>query len=92
MKSRAIAARIVASKRRRPSRRVAAFAEVRKIADQQNSESIGAVEQQRIVDLEVDTQEIETNAFRVGDVVAQRLCIAGGINAVRVVGLVKRAA
>ena len=72
--------------------RVSALAEVRKVAHQQNPERIGVVEQHWIVDLEVHAQQVEAYTIRVGNVVTERLCITGCVNAVGIVGLVKRAA
>ena len=73
-------------------RRVAAFAEVRKIAEQQNAERVGPIKQQRIVDFDVHAQEVEPDALRVCDVVFQQLHIARGVDAIRKVGLIQRAA
>ena len=72
--------------------RVSALAEVRKVAHQQNTDTIGVVEQHWIIDLDVHAQQVEAYTIRVGNVVTERLCITGCVNAVGIVGLVKRAA
>ena len=71
---------------------VAAFAEIREVAHQQHPERVGVIKQQRVVDLDVNAEQIETDALRVGDVVAQNLRIARGVNAVGIIRLVQRAA
>src|SRR4029450_5415948 len=72
--------------------RVAAFTEIRKVAHQQNADTIRVVEQHWIINLEMHSQQIEANTLCVRDVVAERLCIPGRVNSVGKEGLVKCAA
>ena len=73
-------------------RGVAAFTEVGKIASQQNADSIRPVKYKRIVDLDVNAEEIEAAAFRIDDIVLDGLHIARGVNAIGKIGLIESAA
>ena len=73
-------------------RGVAAFAEIREVAHEQHADGVGVVEDERVVDLDVDAQEVEAAGLRVGDVVLDHAHVARGVDAVGEVTLVKRAA
>ena len=74
------------------SRCVAAFAEVGEVEHQQDAHGVCVVEQQRVIDLDVDAQEIEPTPFGVGDVVAQAAGVSRRVHPLRIERLVERAA
>src|SRR4051812_40593929 len=75
-----------------PCLRVPAFTEIREVGEQQDSNRVRVVKQKWIVDLDMDTEEIEPGAFRERDIVLQGLDVARGVDSIRVIRLVERAA
>ncbi len=73
-------------------RGVAALAEIRKIRHQQHPHLVGVIKQERIVHFDMDAQKVEAGFFRGGDVILQSGHVARGINAIRIIGLIQRAA
>ena len=71
---------------------VTALPEIGKVRQQENANRVRVMEHQRIVDFDVDAQEIEAGAFRESDIVLDGLNIPGGVNPVGMIGLVERAA
>jgi hypothetical protein len=73
-------------------RRVAAFAEIREILHEQDPEGIRIIKQDRVIQFDVDAQEVETRIAGECDVVAQRARVGRGVDAVRMIRLIERTA
>ncbi len=52
-------------------RGVSAFAEIREVAQKQDPERVGPVEQERIIHLDVNAEQVEAGALGVDDVVLE---------------------
>jgi len=75
-----------------PFRRVAPFPEIGEVSQDKDANRVRVVKDERIVDLDVDAEQIEAGPFRKSDVVFNGLDISGGVDAVGIIRLVKRAA
>src|SRR5678815_1344755 len=72
-----------------PQPSIATLAEIGKVAHQEHAHGVCVMKHQRIFDLDVDTQEIETSLFREVDVSLETLHVSRGVNSFRVIGLVQ---
>src|ERR1700744_3428029 len=71
---------------------VATFAKVREIRHQEHAHFIGVIKQERVVNFDMDAEEVEPHFLRIGDVIFKRGHVARSIDTFRIIRLMERPA
>src|SRR3954470_6045117 len=71
---------------------IAPLAEIREIGHDQHSKPVRPVEQKRVIDLDVNAEEVEPHLLREGDILLKSVYVTGRVDPFRVIGLMERPA